>query len=161
MRDIDAPSAPVRDAPGEDLHRLVVRVVEHLHLESVTRPIDVARSVKDTLGDVSLVVDGQLHTYARFAGCEETSRRRRFEPRCPQSEIEQVQPESKQQDAGHRQHGDREDRDHGASNSVYGRMVERTKATRASASGLWRRVHCMYRHADAPRWRAGRSRRAG
>ena len=30
-----------------------------------------------------------------------------------------------------------------SSNNVYGRMVSRTKATRARASGRWRLVHCM------------------
>jgi len=74
VRDLNSLPAPVRQTPGEDLHGVVVRVVEHLHLESVTRPVDRARGVEDSFRDVTLVVDRQLQAYAWFVSGNETPR---------------------------------------------------------------------------------------
>src|SRR5260370_2368651 len=56
---------PVRGPPGDDLRRLVVRVVEDLDLEAVARPVHRAHRVDHALGAVALVVDANLHAHLR------------------------------------------------------------------------------------------------
>src|SRR5207253_3690310 len=71
-------------------------------------------------------------------------------PQRAKRQVEKVQPKDEEQHAGRREYRDRDEPDQLVSNNVYGRMVARTNATRASASGRLRRVHCMYRRADSP-----------
>src|SRR5437879_12180379 len=63
---MNSAAPPVRQAPSNDLRRLVVRVVEDLHLEAVARPFDGGDRIDDALGDITLVVDGELHAYGGF-----------------------------------------------------------------------------------------------
>ena len=149
---------------GDDLDRLVVRIVESLDLESACRPVERAGRIEGSLGDIALVVDGHLYAHKRKISSPFMGRW----PAGPEGqaeradrEEEKIQPESEQQRARQDQDRDGDDADQASSNNVYGRIVERTKATRARASGRCRRVHCMYRHADQPICRAGPSRTAG
>ena len=68
MGDVDLLSAPVRRTLGDDLCRLVIRVVENLDFEAAVRPVHCADRVDDALRDVSLIEDGDLDAYVRFVG---------------------------------------------------------------------------------------------
>src|SRR6266516_2665296 len=126
VRDLDPVPLPVRDAPGENLDRLVVGVVENLDLEAVARPVDGADGVEDPLRDVPLVVDGQLNADAWLVGGQDRQRGSRLQTKRAQSQVQEIQAKGEQEHAGHRQHRDGDDADHDLSKSVYGRIVERT-----------------------------------
>jgi len=71
---VDASPAPRGHAPRHDLHRLVVRVVEDLHLEPVRRIVDPASGVDGAGHDVGLVVDGDLDRDGWEIGCRDAGR---------------------------------------------------------------------------------------
>ena len=162
LRHLEAAPPPARDSRVDDGSRLVVGVVQHLHLEAVGRPLDRADRVDHALGDVPLVVDRDLHAHQRLSALRRGIGSRGTQAGRAPGEVQQVHPERQQQHAGRRQHDEQDGRDGGhESNSVYGRIVSRTNATRASASGRCLRVHCMYRHAALPKIRAAPSSIAG
>jgi len=121
VRDQDALAAPVGQPPGDDLDRLVVRVVEGLDLESAFRPVERAGRVKDSLGDIALVVDGDLHAHERKISSPFMGRW----PAGPEGQAERadreeenVQPESEQQRARQDQDRDGDDADQASSKKV-------------------------------------------
>src|SRR6266446_7844940 len=66
LDDVDPSCSPVRRAPAYDRRRLVVRIVEDLHLDAVARPFHLADGVDHALGYVALVVDRHLHADVWF-----------------------------------------------------------------------------------------------
>src|SRR5712664_3996268 len=146
MYDIDSATAPVGRAAGDDRDGVVIRVVKDLDLQSLARPVQLTHRVQDALGDVALVVDRHLDADHWLVAASE--RRNQVRPEAGRSpgEVEDVRAKPEEGQAGQSDDADG-DRSHrfqpGPSNSVEGRIVARTYATRASASGLSRRVHCM------------------
>ena len=108
---MNSAAPPVRHAPGDDLRRLVVRVVEDLHLEAVARPFDGADRIDYAFRDITLVVDGELHAYGGF--CSSPLMMRWPEgpvglSQCLHCEIQKVEPEDEEKDARHHQDGGRD-----------------------------------------------------
>ncbi len=144
--DVDPFTPPVRRPAAGDVRGLVVRVVQHLHLEAIARPFHPAHRIDHALGNVALVVDRDLHAHGSLgAGGDRRPRRSSNSRRAP-AQVQQVDAKAQEGEACRGEHADRDPGDHvepPSSNKVYGRMVARTYATRARASGLSRRVHCM------------------
>jgi len=142
----DAFAPPVRRAPADDGECLVVRIVEDLDVQPLEWPLHRTHRIDDPLGDVTLVVDRDLHAHVRLCTKRDRCALGRPEARGAPGQIEQVRPKAQKRKAAGGENTKRHRRDHVAStssNSEYGCMVARTYATRASASGLPRRVHCM------------------
>ena len=119
MRDVQPHAPPASHPYSKDQDGLVVRIVEHLDLETVARPVDAAYGVEYALRDVALVVDGQLDANPRnvspFMGRRGGPVRKTD---CPSGEVKQIQPKSEQQSAGHREHRHGDDSDQLLSNRV-------------------------------------------
>ena len=105
-------SPPVRCPAADDETGLVIRVVEQLHLEAVTRPLHRAHRVDDALGDVALVVDGDLHADSWFFAGLNVRRNRGADARGAPGEVEKIQSEAEQSEARRREHPDRDRGDH-------------------------------------------------
>ena len=65
VHDIDAAGLPKRHPLIHDPARLVVGVVEHLHLEQVSGIIRPAHRIDEPAHDVPLIIDRELHRYVR------------------------------------------------------------------------------------------------
>jgi len=118
LRHADSLAAPVRHPSGEDLDRLVVRVVENLDLKPIVRPVDRADRIEDPLDNVALVVDGDLHADARFAGGGKAPRRGRPQPHRAHGEVQEVESKGEQEQARRRHHRHGDHGDQPASKSV-------------------------------------------
>jgi len=106
---VDAPPAPRGDPPRRDLRRLVLRVVQDLHLEPVGRIVDPAGGVDGARHDVGLVVDRDLDgDVGRVAG-RDASRRTGARPLRSAASGPQAQPQEPQAvEAERGQHGQEE-----------------------------------------------------
>ena len=67
----DSLAPPVGRTAGDYRDGLVVRIVEHLNLESIARPVKLAHRIEHPLGHVALVVDRHLDADSRLASLED------------------------------------------------------------------------------------------
>jgi hypothetical protein len=121
LGDIDALSPPMGSAPRDDGSRVVVRVVENLDFESITRPIEHADRIENAFCDVALVVDRHLDADARLVFRNEEVTLPRAEARGAPCEKEEIHTESEQSNARQHEHADGERCEHaqtGPSNNV-------------------------------------------
>ena len=126
--DADTALPPTCNAFVDDRERLVVRVVEDLHLEKITWPLQLAHRVEDALGYIPFVVDRYLHADSRLRSNGSRVIHARPQPGRAPGEVQKVRTESKQGNAGGGDDANRDRGDHWAapSNNLYGRIVART-----------------------------------
>ncbi len=112
-------AAPARQSLLDDRDRVVVRVVQYLHLEPRWGPLDRADRVDHARRDVALVVDRNLHADQGLVAPRRGIVSCGPQPRRSPREEQQVHPEREQQHAGRGQHDDHAGRERGhESNSV-------------------------------------------
>src|SRR5712691_11501035 len=96
MNGVDPSCAPVRRPPAYDRRRLVVRIVEDLHLDAVARPFHLADGVDHALGYVALVVDRDLHADVWFMAEWHRAGWRLTDAGGAPGQIEKVHPEAQE-----------------------------------------------------------------
>ena len=67
VRNVEPLFCPTADEPGDQEPRLVGRIVQHLDLEPIARPIERAAGIDQTLDDVQLIEDRKLNRDTRVA----------------------------------------------------------------------------------------------
>jgi len=96
----------VGDPAGNDGDRLVVGIVEDLHLDPVGRPIEPCCRVDHTLRHVALVVDRQLYRDQGLVTPDRLGGRPLGEPRRADAEVDEVGAVGEQETAGDRDQDD-------------------------------------------------------
>src|SRR5260370_9135372 len=99
MDDVDPSGAPLRRTAADDQRRLVVRVVEDLHLDAVAWPFHLADGVDHALGYVALVVDRDLHADVWFMAEWHRAGWRLTDASGAPRQVEKVHPEAQEANA--------------------------------------------------------------